>query len=148
MPDLQEVKVPTLSHKVREGWGTRRLLCGSWGWRLRWSFGGYFGSGDRIDLHRGQDFFQAVEDFVAIDVLHNAVFGSDGGHVDGELVAGPILEDMEILRVALASAFAGDGFGGAQFQVTQNELGAGGRSFRSRSFGRRNWRHCGRGFSG
>lgn len=34
-------------------------------------FGGHFRS-DRIDLHRRENLFQAVEDFVAIDVLHQA----------------------------------------------------------------------------
>ena len=87
---------------------------------MGWGFGSYFGSGNRIDLDRGQDFFQAVEDFVAVDVLRDTVLGGDGGDVQGELVAGSILEGMEILRVALASAFTRDGFGGAEFEVSEH----------------------------
>ena len=87
---------------------------------MRRGFGGCFWRGDRIDFHCGQDFSQAIEDFVAIDVLHGSVAGGDGGDVQGELVAGFILEDMEVLRVALASAFTRDGFGGAEFEVSEH----------------------------
>ena len=116
-----EVKSPTLSQTAREGWGT--LLLG-WG-RIRCrGFGGYFGRRrDWGDLHRSQDFFQAVEDFVAVYVLGDAVFRRDGGHVQGELVARSILEDVEVLRVALASAFSGDCFGAVQFEVSNHQLG-------------------------
>ena len=99
--------------------GAFDLLRWGCGWRWRRGIGGYFGS-DRIDLHRREDCFQAAEDFVAVDVLGDAVLAGDGGHVQGELVAGSILEDMEVLRVALASAFTGDGFGGAEFEVAEH----------------------------
>jgi len=102
---------------------TDNLLGRGCGGRRSWGFGGYFGRCDWIDLHRSEDLFQAVEDFVAVDVLHNALLGRVGGDVQGELVAGSILEDMEVLGVALARAFAGDGFGGAEFEVPEHQFG-------------------------
>ena len=108
----------------RKGVSAPPLLCrGNGGGRGRRSFGGYFGSGDRIDLYGGQDFFQAAEDFIAVDVLHDAVLRSYRSEVQRELVAGPILEEMEVLGVALTSSFAGDGFGRAKFEIADHQFG-------------------------
>src|SRR5579872_2140116 len=85
-------------------------------------FGRDFGRGDWTDLHGREDLFQAAEDFVAVDVLDDAVFRGDGGDVQGELVAGSILVDMEVLRVALASSLSGHGFGGPKFEVSDQQL--------------------------
>src|SRR5580700_2962974 len=105
----------------------KRLLCGCFGRSWCGGFGGYFWSGDRINLYGRQHFLQAVEDLVAVNVLHESSFRCIGGDVEGELVAGSVLEDMEVLRVALARAFSGDGFGGAEFEITEHQLGVGGR---------------------
>ena len=88
-------------------------------------FGGYFrGGDDGIDLHSRQDLFEAVEDLVAVDVLGDALIGGHRGDVQGKFVAGSILESMEVLRVALASSFTGDGFGGAELEVAEHQLGS------------------------
>ena len=101
------------------------LLGRGCGGRGCWGFGGYFWRRDRVDLHGGKDLFQAVEDFVAVDVLGQAIFRGNRGDVQGELVAGSILEDMEVLGVALAGAFSGDGFGGAELEIAEHQLGVG-----------------------
>jgi len=124
------------------------LLGWGFGGRGSWGFGGrlYYVELhcvgldcvdlDWVDLHRGQDLFQAGEDFVAVDVLYQSFLGGVGGDVEGELVAASILEDMEVLGVALAGAFAGDGFGGAEFEVAEHQLGVGRRIDRRLRYGR------------
>ena len=60
-------------------------------------FGGYLGRDcGRSDLHRRENLLEAAEDFVAVDVLGDAIGGLVRGDVQGELVAGSILEDMEV----------------------------------------------------
>src|SRR5258708_195763 len=72
------------------------LLCRSfWGGRDR-GFGGHLGGGYWSDLHRRENLFEAVEDFVAVDVLDDAVLRGYRGDVQGELVARSILVDVEV----------------------------------------------------
>src|SRR6266568_3745544 len=118
-----EVKNPTLSRKAREGWGTLGLLGWGFGERRSWGFGGYFWGRNRIDLHCGQDFLQAVEDSVAVHVLVDAVLGANRGYVEGEFIAGSVLEGMEVLRIALARAFPGDSFGAMELEIAELPLG-------------------------
>ena len=60
-----------MGHPIRSS-----LLGRGGGWRWGWGFGRDFRRLDRIDLHGRQDLFQAVEDFVAVDVLGQAIFRS------------------------------------------------------------------------
>ena len=78
-------------------------------------FGVHLGNGDGIELHRGQDLFQPLEDFITIDVA-----GSGFGHghwlgiwlrffgrdLQREFIAGTVLKDVVILRRRLAIAGA------------------------------------------
>ena len=77
---------------------------------------------NRVDFYRVQDLLQAAEDPVAIHMLYQAFFARVGGDVERELVAGSVLIQMEVLGVALARAFAGDGFGGAELHVADQKL--------------------------
>ena len=96
------------------------LLRWGGGGRGGWGFGCDFRSLDWVDLHGCQDLFEAVEDFVAVDVLGQTIFGRYRSDVQRELVAGSILENMEVLGIALASSLSGDRFGGAEFEVTEH----------------------------
>ena len=55
-------------------------------------------------------------------MLGDALVGRYRRDIQRELIAGSILEDVEILGVALARAFTGDGFGGAEFKVSEEQL--------------------------
>src|SRR5215470_12300097 len=113
---------PRLAKIARQGWGTRSgLLRGRLGCGRSRGFGRHFW-GDWVDLHCRQDLREACEDFVAVDVLYQAFGRGVGRHIQRELVAGSILIDMELLRVALTRAFTADGFGSAKFHVADHQL--------------------------
>src|SRR5579863_6326029 len=123
--DKRQSPHPVLRKAGGQGWGIRftfGLLRGR-SWCLR---RGGFRSDFRsrwVELHRLENLLEAAEDTVAIDVLHESFFGGVGGDVQRELVAGSILINVEVLGVTLPCAFAGDGFGGAEFHVSEQELG-------------------------
>ena len=85
-------------------WG----FCGG-GLCIGFDFGVDFRSGERIDLHGGQDFLEAMKDFVAVDCLVvdfvvPVRVGFGGCDFQGEFVAGSVLEDVIVLRGLFARA--------------------------------------------
>src|SRR5215469_10605738 len=113
--NLQKARVPTPSRTIsKRGWGLSpptRLLRGrcryGGGCRVSRNFRRH-----RVDLHGRQNLLQAIENPVAVDVLHQAFVRGIGGHVQRELVAGSVLIHMEELRVALARSLPGHSLGG------------------------------------
>ena len=92
---------------ITDGQLLRGRFCGR-GLRGRFDFGVDFGSGDGINLNRGEDLFETAKDFVAVDVV-GAGFGCGWrvelgvGDFQGELIAGAVLKDVIVLRRLFAN---------------------------------------------
>ena len=133
-PNVQPSLNRSFWNRGSRGVGCRRLRSRIWSCGNR---GCSYRRGNRsFDLHRSKNLLQAIEDLIAIHVLHPSFFLRDRRYVQRELVAGSVLEGAIVLCIVLTSAFSRNGFLRQQLGIANLKLARfdGGGAFGGRCF--------------